>query len=452
MVKIGLEIHGYLKTSEKLFCSCPSIHGKKESKPNEQICPICTGQPGSKPMLPNKVAVEKVIQIGLLLGAKIENVVAWQRKHYNWPDLPKGYQNTISGPQSKENAREGLFEGIRIKEVHLEEDPAAWDPKTGAIDYNRSGCPLVEIVTEPDFKSSEEVAAWLKSLSSALTYIKAIDIKSGLKADVNISIPGGARVEVKNVNSIENIQNVIAYEIERQKKELPKNQETRMFDEKKGITKKMREKESAADYRFIIDPDLPALSISKKEIENIRKKLPMPPKEKIKELVKKYNIDKKNAEVLTKNLALVEYFEEVTKKVNPQFALPWITGELLRVANYQKISIEELEINPLHLQKLILLVEQNKITPLKGKEILNQFFPESFDPTQKVESSQKVSGDAEITKWCLEAMQEQKKAVEDFREGKKEALNFLLGAVMKKSEKRADSKKVLEILQEKLKS
>ncbi|HLD55297.1 MAG TPA: Asp-tRNA(Asn)/Glu-tRNA(Gln) amidotransferase GatCAB subunit B, partial [Candidatus Nanoarchaeia archaeon] len=251
MVKIGLEIHGYLVANEKLFCKCKAEHGLKNSKPNMNICPICTGQPGAKPLLPNKEAINKVIQIALILGCKINNELVFQRKHYSWPDLPKGYQTTISGPHAKPVGEHGKFLGIGITEAHLEEDPAAWNPKTGEIDYNRSGFPLVEIVTEPDFTSSEQVVDWLKQLIATLGYIKAIDKKMGIKSDVNVSIEGGARIEVKNVNSINNIKNTIEHEIERQTKNLPKVQETRRYDETKGITTLMRTKEQAQDYRFI---------------------------------------------------------------------------------------------------------------------------------------------------------------------------------------------------------
>src|SRR3989344_4164688 len=161
MAKIGLEIHGYLLTNEKLFCRCKAEHGLKNSKPNINICPICAGQPGAKPMLPNKNAVDKIIQTALILNCKINEQLVWQRKHYDWPDLPKGFQNTISGPYAVTVGKNGKFLGIKIKEAQLEEAPAAWNPKTGEIDYNRPGSPLIEIVTQPDFKDSDEVVEWL---------------------------------------------------------------------------------------------------------------------------------------------------------------------------------------------------------------------------------------------------------------------------------------------------
>jgi aspartyl-tRNA(Asn)/glutamyl-tRNA(Gln) amidotransferase subunit B len=217
--KIGLEIHGYLVTKEKLFCKCVASR-EKGLKANTNVCPICTGQPGSKPMLPNGEAVKKAVMIGLMLGCKINKSVKWQRKHYDWPDLPKGYQNTISGAHAVPLGIEGKYEGIGIWSMHLEEDPASWEPDSGKVDYNRSGLPLVEIITAPDFKTSEEVIEWLKKLLWAFNYLKTVDSNAGIKVDVNVNIPGKSeRVEIKNLNSLENIGNAIEYEFNRQNKE-----------------------------------------------------------------------------------------------------------------------------------------------------------------------------------------------------------------------------------------
>ena len=448
-VKIGLEVHGYLNTKEKLFCRCKAIHGAKHIKPNTSICTICTGQPGAKPMLPNKRAVDRVIQIALILGCEINHKLVWQRKHYDWPDLPKGYQNTISGAHAVPVGVKGKFLGIKITEAHLEEDPAAWNPKTGEIDYNRSGSPLVEIVTEPDFKNHEEVIDWIKGLIATLSYIKAIDKKSGIKADVNISV-GGERVEVKNINSLKNIRRALEYEIERQKKEGQKVRETRMFDETKGITKTMRTKEDIQDYRFISEPDLPIIKIENSRIKRIKSSLPETPHEKLKKLVKKHKIGKKYAQVLTKKLDIVEFFEDIIKKVNPKLAVHWVTGELLRVLNYAKKELEEIDINPIHFIELLNLVEKEKITELKAKEILNKFVPKSFSPKKEIKKYIKISGKKEIEKICQQIIKENSKAVKDYKSGKQEALNFLIGQVMKKSDKRADYKTVREILKKKL--
>jgi len=231
---IGLEIHTYLITKEKLFCQCKATR-QKGTKPNIYICPICTGQPGAKPMLPNKTAVEKAVQVGLMLDCTINNTLLWMRKHYSWPDLPKGYQNTLSGERAFPIGENGKFHGITISSMHLEEDPAAWDPKTGRVDYNRSGLALIEIITDPEFSTAEEVGAWLKRLLHNLQYLKAVRKDAGIKVDVNVNIPNKTkRVEIKNVNSVENIMAAITHELQRQEKEGGKKQETRRYDAKSG--------------------------------------------------------------------------------------------------------------------------------------------------------------------------------------------------------------------------
>lgn len=446
MVKIGLEIHGYLDTNEKLFCDCKSEHGLKQSEPNTNICPICTAQPGSKPMAPNKIAVDKAIQIALILSCKVNEKLVWQRKHYNWPDMPKGFQNTISGPHISANGVNGKFLGIGITECHLEEDPASWNPKTGEVDYNRSGSPLIEIVTDPDFKTSEEVVDWLKQLVITLSYVKAIDKKAGIKADVNVSVQGGERIEMKNINSLKNIKAAIDFEIERQKKDLPKVQETRRYDEVKCVTQLMRTKEQAQDYRFISDPDLPSINIDKKRIEDIKSKLPETPHIKLKKLIKKHKIEKKHAEILTKKLDVVEFFEKVIERANPRLAVRWVTEELMRVLHYAKIEMAEVNIDPYNFIELLDLIESGALTELKAKDILNQFIPNSFSPRAKLKKHSKISGDKEINKFIKEVIKKNTKAVKDFRNGKKESLNFLIGQVMKLSDKRADFKKVKDIL------
>ena len=270
---IGLEIHGYIDSKEKLFCNCKNFHDMKNIKSNINICPICTGQPGAKPMLPNKSAIDKIIEIALILGCKISSNLIFQRKHYDWPDMPTGYQKTMSGAHSDFVGRNGVFEGIHIREVHLEEDPAAWNPENGQVDYNRAGVPLMEIVTEPDFYSSDQVSKWLRILVITLSYIKALNKDAGIKADVNINIKGiSERTEVKNVNSITEISKVIEAEFKRHKKEAPKIAETRRWNSVEGKTELMRSKESAQDYRFIPDPDLPVIKIDKTRVDNLFKK------------------------------------------------------------------------------------------------------------------------------------------------------------------------------------
>jgi aspartyl-tRNA(Asn)/glutamyl-tRNA(Gln) amidotransferase subunit B len=455
--KIGLEIHGYILTNEKLFCRCKAVRHAAllNIKPNSFVCPICTGQPGSKPMLPNAKAIEKILKIALMLNCKVNTLekgkrLVWQRKHYDWPDLPKGYQITMSGAYSVPLAENGVFEGIRIREVHLEEDPAAWNPETGSIDYNRSGLPLVEIVTEPDFKSSEEVAEWLKKLLVTLSYIKAIDKSAGIKVDVNVSV-GKERVEIKNLSSIFSIKEAIDYEINRQLREEVRR-ETRRWDEKEKKTVVMRAKELAEDYRFIPDPDLPVLIITEKEVEAIKKSLPEPPAKKLEKLIKQYKINKKQADILARNLELVEFFEEVAEKIPASFALPWITIELLRVLNYNKKTLDEVSILPEHFIELLQLVKDKKITELKAKQILNDFIPSSFSVKEKLglEAVEKISTE-EIERICREVIKANQKAVQDYKAGNQKAFDFLMGEVMKASKRRADYKKAKEILMKLLK-
>lgn len=464
MPRIGLEIHGYLNTKEKLFCNCKALHGTKLAKPNTNICPICTGQPGAKPMLPNNEAVNKSIQISSILNCKINSKLKWMRKHYDWADLPKGYQNTISGSHAIPVGENGKFLDIRIKEAHLEEDPASWNPKTGEIDYNKSGSPLIEIVTEPDFTSAEQVADWLKQLKITLGYIKAIDKEAGLKADVNVSLPEkkGERVEIKNINSIKNIKAAIEHEIERQSKkgETPKQQETRMFNEAKGTTIKMRTKELAQDYRFISEPDLPILNLKKERINKINSELPETPQEKLNKLIKKHNIDKKYAEILTKNIDIAEFFEQVISnknkkeqtKIPPRLAVRWITEELLSVLNYNKKELDDEDINiqTTHFIELLELLNQDKITEQKAREILRSWIPNSSSPRQKIKGHEKITNKEELKKIIDKVLKNNKKAVEDYKAGQENALNFLIGQVMKETKGRADYKVVKEVLEKML--
>jgi aspartyl-tRNA(Asn)/glutamyl-tRNA(Gln) amidotransferase subunit B len=453
MAIIGLEIHTYLNTKEKLFCSCKAIHGNKHSKPNTNICPICTGEPGSKPMLPNKSAIDKAIQIALILNCKINEKLVWNRKHYNWPDLPKGYQNTMSGANSTPNGINGNFLGVKITECHIEEDPAAWNPKTGEIDYNRSGSPLIEIVTDPDFKNKEQVINWLKQLVITLNYIKAIDKNAGIKADVNISLPElkGVRVEIKNINSLKNISKAIEHEIKRQSKNPPKEQETRRFNDKKNITTKMRSKEQAEDYNFISDPDLPTIKINKKRIQEIKSRLPETPEKKLNKLIKKYNIKKKNAEILTKKIEIAEFFEKIIEKTNPLLATRWVTEELLSVLNYNKKELDEVNISSEHFIELINLIEKKLITELKAKDILRSWKEKSHSPKKEVKKTSQISGEKEIKIIAQKVLQENKKAVEDYKAGNQNSINFLIGQVMKLTDKRADYKTAKDVLEKELK-
>ena len=448
-IKIGLEVHGYLDTREKLFCMC-KING--DDKPNSRICPICTGTPGSKPMAPNVEAVKKMIQIALVFGSKINySKIIWQRKHYDWADNPKGYQTTISGAHARTNAVGGKFKGINLTELHLEEDPAQWNPDSGKINYNRSGLPLIEIVTEPEFSDSEQVVEWLKNLVLSLSYIKAVRKNAGIKVDVNVSTYG-ERVEMKNLNSLEKIRKAIDYEVLRQvenyEKGIVQTMDTLAFDEKLGKTIKMRSKEGAADYRFIPDPDLPMINIDKKMVSQIKAEMPEMPEVKLARLLKEYKVDEKNAKILTRNLELVEFFEElVAENINMNKNISWITIELLRVLNYNKKTLEDadVEIKPEHLAELIKAVEAGKITVLKGKQIMNDFVPKSFSLAEHKGEIENIDETA-IENLCKQVIDENAHVVDEYKSGKTASLNYLIGQVMRLSERRADYKETTEVL------
>ena len=456
-VMIGLEIHGYLETNEKLFCNCRNFHDMKIIRPNTNICPVCTGQPGSKPMLPNKSAIDKILQIGLMLNCKTNIIedkknLSFQRKHYSWPDMPYGYQKTISGAYSIPVAENGKFLGIRITQVHLEEDPAAWNPENGQIDYNRAGSPLIEIVTEPDFTSSEQVGDWLRQLVLTLSYIKALNKDAGIKADVNVNIKGvSVRAEIKNINSINEIMRAIEFELKRHEKEMPKKQETRRWNSESEMTELMRSKEDQADYRFIPDPDLPSIKITKKRVRDLEKELPESPLEKLERIIKKYKIDKKNAEILIKNLEIAELYEKVIEKVDARFALPWITVEWFGVLNYNKKTMEGVEVDSRHFIELLELLKKDKITPLKAKEIMRKFIPKSYSPVNEAKKGGKIDDENELKKIVGKVIKGNKKSVEDYKNGEINAINFLIGQVMKLTDKRADYQMARKLLEKELK-
>jgi len=445
----GLEIHAYIITKEKLFCKCLASR-EKGLRVNVNICPICTGQPGAKPMLPNEEAVRQAVRIGLMLGCKINPFMKWQRKHYEWPDLPKGYQNTISGGTSGVGIN-GEFHGIGIWSMHLEEDPAAWEPDTGCVDYNRSGLPLVEIITAPDFTTADEVVNWLKKLLHSLSYLKSVDGNAGIKVDVNVNLPKKTeRVEIKNLNSIENIAKAIEYELDRQMKE-GSQRETRRFDEMKGKTFRMRGKEEVEDYRFISDPDLQDIVFDSKFVDELKKSLPESPEKKLDNIIKKFKIGENDAEILAKNIDIAEFFEKVVEKINAGFALPWVTVELFRFLNYNKTNLEGVDIKVEHFVELLEMVKSGKISVLKGKQILNQFYPKSFSVKNIVAKEGKISDKKELEKVAKGVIKENVNVVKDYKSGEKNAFNYLMGEIMKKTNRRADFNVAREVLKEMLK-
>ncbi|MBD3259221.1 Asp-tRNA(Asn)/Glu-tRNA(Gln) amidotransferase subunit GatB, partial [Candidatus Woesearchaeota archaeon] len=439
--KIGLEIHGYLmmnETKKKLFCNCEI--STSDALPNTNICPICTGQPGNKPQLPNEEAVRKIVACALLLGCKVNYDLLFQRKHYNYPDLPNGYQKTMSGAYGMPVGQNGEFLGIRINEVHLEEDPARYDPITGRVDYNRCGYPLIEIVTEPDFTSPDQVRGWLKNLMTALGYVNAIDKEAGIKSDVNVSIsPEFIRAEIKNVNSVKSIVKAIEYEIERQQEEPVKKMETRAWIDDKGATKLMRTKETVSEYMFIPEPDLPFVKIDDDFIRGMEDGLPERPQAKIKRFIE-LGVPKVDAEIIASEIDLAHLFEKIVKEIDPVLAAKWLRRELKRVLHYNDKTLAEIKLDEKHLIELLKLIEEKKITDTTAQRLLEKLIRESFSPRKYVEEQNlgAVGDEKDLKKYCKEAIKENQKAVEDYRKGEEKALNFLCGYVMRKTRGKAD--------------
>ena len=455
-LKCGLEVHGYLdlENNKKLFCNCEISHN---AEPNTNICPICTGQPGSKPMKPNKEAIQKGIAISEMLNCNTNKTLKFQRKHYDWPDMPVGFQKTISGNDTKPVGEKGNFLGIGITQVHVEEDPAKWNPKTGHVDYNRSGLPLIEIVTEPDFESKEQVREWLKKLLITLKYVKAIDVEAGIKSDVNISTePNFERVEIKNVNSLKNITNSIEYEAQRQQKEKKQGKEqeqhTRRWNDEKQKTEYMRSKEKAADYRFIPDPDILQMNLQTETIKQIQKQLPEKPHEKLQKYIKT-GIDKINAEIISSDIYIANLFEKLITKTNPQLTAKWVRGQLLSVMNYNEIESQNLKISAENLISLLQKIEENKITDEVARKILRLLVEKELDVDQYIKENnlEMVSNTEEIEKYCKEAMQENQKAIEDYKGGDEKALNYLVGVVMRKTKGKAKPQETNKILRKLIK-
>ena len=448
--KIGLEIHVPLKTKEKLFCDCPTDYYEVE-RPNMNTCPVCTGMPGAKPFPINESALESALMISKLLNCETRTTnIFVKRKHYNYPDLPSGYQRT-----SEPIGINGRLSRVRIWEVHLEEDPGRYDPGTGRVDYNRSGVPLVEIVTAPDMKSPEDVRNFMRELMNLLRYTeRIIDVGGIIRVDVNISLEGGARVEIKNINSIKGAYKAIRYEIMRQKNLRRRGgmvrRETRGFNEKSMITTPLRIKETAEDYRYIPDPDIPPLVFEKSFIEKI--KLPETPQNRRERISKRYRIPEKYSKILVKDKEIADLFEEVAERIDPDLTANWICREVLRQLNYRGIELRESRLNSKILIELLNQVKEGEITEAVGKKLLERIIDTGESPQRivKAEGLGRVHAVDELLDVVDEVIEENATAVRDYRSGKKEALNFLMGKVMKKMRGRADTNIVIKLLRERL--
>ena len=457
--KIGLEVHMHLKTKEKLFCRCSTP--KQDSPINSFICPICTGQPGSKPMLPNKSAIWAVLKLGLAMNCHVNKRTYFQRKHYTWPDMPTGFQRTISGGNTKCNMEEGEFKGIGIEEIHLEENPAGWDPSTGEINYNRAGFPLAEIVTKPEFSSTEQLREWLEELILVGKYLGVLDEEFGIKSDVNVSIEesGYQRVEIKNVNSLTNIVKAAEVEIERQQELLESGesvlQETRRYNDAEEITEFMRSKENAQDYMFTPEPDLPNVEVTDSEVGELEGSLPELPEVK-REKYQQYSLKQEDVEVLVSNLYLSELFEHaISHKLHPKEVGLFLRREIPRVLNYHNESFQELENKQIR-DEIVVLIDmlgQDKISYNTAQSVLEKLYESKFDVKNYIEENNlmQVQDTSLIEELVEKALNEAPKAVEDYKSGNTKALNFVVGIVMKETKGTAKPQVVNEVLQEKIK-
>ena len=444
----GLEIHVQLETESKLFCECKTNY--QEAPANENICPVCLNQPGAKPYPTNEKAIKNALMIALMLNCEIDqNMVYFMRKHYDYPDLSSGYQRT-----SVPIGINGELNGIRIHEIHIEEDPGQYKPDRGTVDFNRSGIPLIEIVTEPDIKSPEEARSFLKELIRVLQYSKGARGEGTMRADVNVSINGGNRVEMKNVNSIKGAYKALKFEVVRQKNLVKRGievkQETRAYLETQMITVSMRKKEDADDYRFIPDPDLPPMEISDKQIEEILEIMPETPSNKAKRFQEEYKIDEETAKVLTSELDLAESYEEVAKKIDPKFAASWMRDELKRILTYNKINLTESEISPENITELLTLLQDKKITTKAGQRIIEQM-PNNKNNPEKIAEELGLIGVVEedaVLAAAKQAIEENPQAVEDYHNGQKNSINFLVGQVMRLTRGKADPGETVKIIKE----
>lgn len=449
-MKCGLEIHVQLETDSKLFCDCRTNY--QDAPANSNICFVCLNQPGAKPYPPNENAVNGAIKIALMLGCKIaEDETYFMRKHYDYPDLPSGYQRT-----SIPIGYEGSLKDVRIREVHMEEDPGQYKPDLGVVDFNRSGIPLIEIVTEPDMKSPEEARSFLKELIRVLEYSGSARGEGTMRADVNISLEGGKRAEIKNINSIKGAYRALKYEVVRQKNLIRRGveikQETRAFLESQMITVPMRLKEEADDYRYIPDPDLPPMIAEKELIEGIRENMPEPPHIRAERFVKDYNIEDEYAKVITSELALANAFEEVSEQIEPSFAAVWMRDDLKRVLNYNKMSFDESGITAASIVELLNLIKSKKVTPKAAKKIIEKM-PKNPDSPAKIAEEMGLIGVSDlesVIKAIKQAIDENPQAVSDYHEGKKEAMNFLIGQVMRLTRGKADPEETSKLLREAL--
>ncbi len=466
---IGLEVHIQLLTKTKIFCSCSTDFG---APPNTHVCPVCMGMPGVLPVL-NKKVVEYAIKLGLALGCKINKFSRFARKNYFYPDLPKGYQISqyelpILEGGGVEIYVNGEYKKIALERIHMEEDAGKTihRPDGSYVDFNRAGVPLLEIVSKPVMYTPEEAGEYLRSLRRIVRYLGICDgnmEEGSLRCDANVSVRPkgetklGTKTELKNMNSFRHVEKALEYEIERQIDVLEEGgkieQQTRLWDEKQGITKPMRSKEESFEYRYFPDPDLVPLIVGDEWIERIKSEIPELPRQKLERFVKEYSIKEEDARVLTEEKTLADYFEEAAKGYKePQTIANWILSELLGYLNKENKEIEDTLIKPKQIRELVELVDSGTISGKIAKSVFKEMYQTGKNPKKIVEEKGlvQITDRSALEKIIDEIIEKNPKAVEQYRSGKKNTIGFFVGQVMKATKGRANPKLVNEILSEKL--
>jgi aspartyl-tRNA(Asn)/glutamyl-tRNA(Gln) amidotransferase subunit B len=468
---IGLEVHAELLTNSKMFCGCSTKFG---APPNTQTCPICLGMPGVLPVI-NRRGVEFAIRTALALNCKIAPMSRFARKNYFYPDLPKNYQiSQYELPLSEhgyiEFALEAQKKQVGIRRVHLEEDTGKLvhagimeEAETSLVDFNRCGVPLMEIVSEPDIRTPEEAAEYLRQLRAILMYLGVCDgnmEEGSFRCDANVSVrPKGSRelgikVEVKNMNSFKNVQKALDYEIRRQTKAVQSGealvQETRLWNADQEISLSMRTKEYAHDYRYFPEPDLVPLVIEPAWIEEVRRGLPELPEAKRQRFVRDYGIPEYDAGVLTTGKELADYYEAAVKVHNdPKMASNWVMVELLGRLNKDGKAITQSPIPPERLGAMLGLLAKGTISGKMAKEFFDEMYATGADPADILsKKGGQITDSAEVEKIIREVLAANAAAVSEYRGGKEGAFNFLIGQVMKATRGKANPQLVNELLKQ----
>lgn len=452
---IGLEIHAELLTKSKLFCSCENSFG---GEPNTKVCPVCTGQPGSLPVL-NREALALAIKAGLSVNGEIHTFSSFDRKNYFYPDLPKAYQITQNYHPICTGGNIGK---IRINNIHIEEDAGKLIHKDGGseIDLNRSGVPLIEIVTEPDFRSSDEVCSFLSDLSRRLKFSGVCDAKmeeGSLRVDVNISLMGeddtvfGTRAEIKNINSFKSIKKAIDFEIKRQTEILSHGgsivQQTRRFDEKTGETVLMRKKEDMTDYRYFPEPDIPAILIDEKDLLKIKSEMPELPNEKFLRYVNDFKIPEQDAYLLISDKDFSDFFEACVNFLNEPLKISRLMlGELSHRLNMTGLKTEDLKFSPKDFSDLINLENKGQINKAEQKEILKAMFETGDSPKNILKTVKKEVSEVDIKNKLLSLINENPKLVSEYKQGNTKCIDFFIGQIIRSFGKSVDPNLCREII------